>query len=276
MPNNTEKIKTYIEEQESKTSVGKLDENLANLWLDVKISSRLKNDTKLLEYATLFLSEEKTIFTTFQLQFLELKASLTCPYFDDFKIFLEELKQWNNTNKPNETPEAIDDTHELFWTKVSEIESQPYHKNSTTWVTRCSATAQFNGLDFWLTLPTWDAYTAWAKIPTISAYTDTIPSWNQTEKPNANRPAISIDNFTPSDDSNFTDIYTSSQSGYGHRAVAFKDGLWNWYVLDPYTRVNWILDGSPKKLEDYMNQRKIIKANFYTASKYIAQERAYT
>jgi hypothetical protein len=31
MPNNTEKIKTYIEEQEAETSVVKLDENLANL-----------------------------------------------------------------------------------------------------------------------------------------------------------------------------------------------------------------------------------------------------
>lgn len=277
MINQIEQVTTYIEEKEKTTSVGQLDENLESLWLDIKISSRLKNDETLLDYAKMYLNESKSIFDNFKMQFISLKAKILCPYFDDFKIFLDELKLWNNTNKPNETPEIIDDTHEFFWTKISEIESQPYYKNPEEGgTTRCSATAQFNGLDFGLTLPTGNAYDAWSKVPTISAYTDTIPSWNQAEKPSANWPAIAIDNFIPTDDSNFADIYTSSQSGYGHRAIAFKDSLWEWYVLDPYTRVNWILDGSPKKLDDYMNQRKVVKSNFYTASNYSPTERQYT
>lgn len=274
--NQIEEIKSYIDQKEKETSVWQLDESLESLWLDVKVSSWLKNDEKLLDYAQMYLKEPKSIRETIKIPFLELKASITCPYFDDFKNFMKELKQWNNNEEVNNNTEVIDDTHEFIWKKVSDIKSQPFYKNASTGVTRCSATAKFNWLDFGVELPSWDAYDAWSKVPSVSSYNKTIPDWKKTEKPNSNWPAISIDSFLPSDDSNFADIYIESSSDYGHRAIAFKDNLWQWYILDPYTRVNWILDDSPKKLQDYISQRKILKSNFYTSAWYSPQERQYT
>ncbi len=281
MTTNIEEIKTYIEEQESKTSVGQLDENLESFWFDIKISSRLENDTKLLEYATLFLSEEKTIFTTFQLQFLELKASLTCPYFADFKLFLEELKKWENTNENtnSSTIDTIWDEHLFLWIKVSDIKSQPYYKPVADWSTRCAKTARFNWLDFGLALQSGNAYDAGTLVPTVAqSYVETIPDWKENERPNTNWSARTIYEFKnmENDNINFADIYTDSKSTYGHRAVAFKDVTWQWYVLDPYTRVNGILDNSPKKLEDYMSQRKIVKSHFYTSTEYNPEARKYS
>lgn len=271
-----EKIEKFIDEKEKKTLMWQLNENLEELWLDVKIGEWLKNDEMLLSYAQMYLNESKSIFDSFKMQFIELKAKIQCPYFEDFKVFLNELKQWENTKNQNESSEFIDDAHQFLGTKVSDIESQPYYKNPEKGgTTRCSATAQFNWLDFWLTLPKWNAYDAWAIVPSISAYIDTIPNWNQAEKPKATRPSISVDDFNLSDNSNFADIYTSSNSNYGHRAVAFKDWTWQWYVLDPYTRVNGNLDDKPKKLEDYMSQRKIVKSNFYTSAWYNPKEINY-
>jgi hypothetical protein len=59
----------------------------------VQISHWLKNDEKMLNYAKLYLKNKKNIMESFKIQFLELRISVTCPYFEDFKIFLDELKK---------------------------------------------------------------------------------------------------------------------------------------------------------------------------------------
>lgn len=274
MQNQIEEVKTYIEQQEKETPLWQIDQNLESLGLDVKISSWLKNDETLLSYAQVFLKENQTIWEKIKMPFLELKAKILCPYFDEFKTFLAELKEWQNATQ-DQTVEQIDDTHEFCWTKVSEIESQPYYKNSYTGVTRCSATAQFNWSDFWLTLPSWDAYDAGTKPWDLDQYQKTVPSSKVNKKPESIRSKLDVSEFNVDEDINFADIYTSSSSDYGHRAVAFKDSTGQWYVLDPYTRVNWVLDNSPKKLEDYMQNRDILKSHFYQSSYYSPESREY-
>jgi hypothetical protein len=216
-----------------------------------------------------------------------LRISVTCPYFEDFKIFLDELKKWENTDENNEdniwsSQDNIDlvwAEHDFLWTDVYNIRSQPFYKNPSTWVTRCAATARFNWLNFWLVLPSWDAYTAWAKIPHIPQYKVTTPESRKNQKPKSSWVGIDLDEFKnikeKGDGINFADIYLNSNSKYGHRAVAFKDDIWERYVLDPYTRVKWKLNNKPKKLSEYMSNKKIVKSNFYHSSWYRFESRNY-
>ncbi len=281
---NKEKIKTFIEDKEKTTSIWQLNENLEELWLDVKIGEWLKNDKKMLTYAEhfLWLKESWGLFWWIKMQFLELRLSMTCPYFEDFKSFLGELKKWEDTealdsdDKKNESDniDVIINNNEFMWTKVSEIKSQPFYKNPGSWVTRCAATARFNALDFGLNLPWGNAYDAW-KNP-WSKTKETLPESKQNKKPSSSWSALDLEDFPKSDDKiNFADLYTQSNSGFGHRVAGFKDWSWQWYVLDPYTRVNGRLDNSPKKIEDYMNSKKIIKSHFYTSPGYISKIRKY-
>lgn len=280
---NKEKIQTFIEEQEKTTSIWQLNENLEELWLDVKIWEWLKNDQKMLTYAEhfLWLKESWDLFWWIKLQFLELRLSITCPYFEDFKSFLKELKIWDDTEELDDNQDHTSDnidivSHntEFMWTKVSEIKSQPFYKNPGSWVTRCAATARFNALDFGLDLPWWNAYDAW-KNP-WSNIQKTLPASKQNKKPSSSWSSLDINSFPKSDgEINFVDLYTSSSSKYGHRVVWFKDGTWQWYVLDPYTRVNWKLDNKPKKIEAYVKSKKIVKGHFYKSSWYRFESKKY-
>lgn len=279
---NKEKIQTFIEEKEKTTSIWQLNENLEELWLDVKLGEWLKNDKNMLTYAEHFLELKESwgFFWWIKIQFLELRLSMTCPYFEDFKSFLEELKKWDDIKEGDETNTKTDDidvisnNNKFIGTKLSEIKSQPFYKNVWTWVTRCAATARFNALDFGLNLPWWNAYDAW-KNP-WNNIEKTLPVSKQNKKPKSSWSSLDIDDFPKSDSKiNFADIYTKSRSSFGHRVSAFKDGSWQWYILDPYTRVNGKLNNSPKKIEDYVKSKKIIKSHFYTSSGYSPESRKY-
>ena len=293
------KVEEYINIHEQEKWYWKLAETVADLaWLEKEtkenlIHKRLKNNKDLLTYAELHNKiENLNIWESLQLKLLEVKLSVSCPYFEDFKDFLKEINSWpysppqntpilethENTTHENTTPENITNTptdttieiekiwnHVFCGTNIDNIQSEPFEKNRKTGVTRCSKTAQSNWLNFWIQLPNWDAYNAW-KNPWKDSI-QTIPQDKTNKRPTNSRKWISISEFN-STTWNYADIFVSSKSKYWHRASAFKDDSWQWYVLDPYTRVNWILDRKPKKLEDYMEEKKILKANIYHSDWY--------
>lgn len=306
-------IKEYVQNKEKGWLLWTFDsiksEFNSLVWRETKETEKwlhlfewLKNDKNLLTYAELKNKEESELssWEKIKLNLLELKLSITCPYFSDFKAFLEELKKWeyvpetvDNTVPQNttstqtdnqwwqdelsnesETTETIEETHEFCNVPLWEIKSYPYYKNSKTWVTWCSATAQMNWQNFGLSLPHGDAYNAWAKPWKESLFT--LPKDKKEKKPSKNWPTIKSSEFqSVSDDANFADIYVESKSNYGHRAVAFRDSTWQRYVLDPYIRVRWRLDDSPKKLEDYLSTKKIVKSHFYQSNWYSDKELSY-
>lgn len=334
------KIKEYVQEKEKNSVVWLIDSIKTELnvlawkeWWQEKdkfhFFERLKNDKNLLTYAELKNKEwELKFWDKFKLQLLELKLSITCPYFSDFKIFLEDLKKWekidesestitgeiqdmepnvpwdwiaeqsgewsddiSETGEPSESTgstEAAESTgavettkatesmevHTFCWVDLWNIQSYPYYKNSKTWVTWCSATAQMNGQNFWLSLPSGDAYDA-GKKPGNNCLL-TLPKDKKEKRPSKNWASIKYLEFKSlKNKSNFADIYVESKSSYWHRAVAFMDSTWQRYVLDPYIRVKWVLDTTPKKLQDYLSVRKVVKAHFYESCGYSDKELAY-
>ena len=276
------KIEWYINEKEQENWFWIIAETVAELaWVEKEtkenfLSKWLKNDENLLAYAELTMKTEKlNIWEMLKQKLLELKLSITCPYFADFKDFLKELKLWTDTS-PNATDavstESLSESTEIWGhtfcgTNLNNIKSEPFEKNSKTWVTWCSKTARFNWKNFWIILPSWNAYDAW-RIPWEGCI-KSIPQEKKDKQPNKSWNWIEASAFKSITKWNFADIYTDSKSGYGHRAAAFKDDSWEWYVLDPYTRVNWRLDNSPKKLEDYLKFRKIVKAHIYESGWYL-------
>jgi len=266
-------IEAYITEKESKDSDNLID-TIANLGLieqetkDNMLKNWLKNDEKLLSYAELAFNEKLNTKEYIEKWLLELRLSITCPYFRDFKDFLEQLKSWNNiSNSPTTAETSVEFSNKTFCgTSLSCIKSEPYQKNSETWVTWCSRTARRNWENFWLKLPSGNAYDAWEKPG--DNIIKTIPEDKSNKRPRKSWEWIQVNKFKAIEEWNYADIYTDSKSDYGHRAAAFKDDNGQWYVLDPYTRVNWILDNSPKKLEDYLSVRKIVKAHFYQSNWY--------
>lgn len=274
---NTElEVKNYVEQKEKEQAdtlgvLGELKNKLkdeAEKGDDDKwhLFKWLRNDENLLTYAKLVMDWEKF---SFKHWLLELKLSVTCPYFADFKDFLEELKRWtvssSSTETTNESSEILGNT--FCWTSVGNIESEPYEKNSETWVTWCSKTARNNWKNFWIILPSWNAYDAWCKP--WNDCIKSIPENKKDKRPQKSWKWIESSQFTSITKWNYADIYTDSKSSYGHRAAAFKDDNWQWYILDPYTRVNWRLDNSPKRLEDYLGVRKIVKAHIYESRWYV-------
>ncbi len=259
-------------------------ENWPEKWF---LSKWLKNDEAMLAYAELVMKvEELNFWERVKQKLLELKLSITCPYFDDFKDFLQELKRWTNTSATqtsenggtatsdrtasettNESTETS--THNFCGTNIRNIKSEPFEKNSQTWVTWCSKTARNNWKNFWIILPSWNAYDAWERPWRDSI--QTIPANKINGKPSKKWDRIADSTFRNISRGNYADIYVSSKSNYGHRAAAFKDNTWQWYVLDPYVRVKWILDNSPKKLEDYLTERKILKAHIYESKRYLPE-----
>lgn len=273
-------VKSYIQKKEQASwETGILDTvtNLSSLEKETKewfLSEWLKNDKGLLSYAELFMKTDKlNIWESIKFKLLDVKLSITCSYFSDFKDFLEELKRWNDTSEEmsstgvelsNESSESA--SHTFCGIDIKDIKSEPFQKSSEMGVTRCSKTALYNWKNFNVDLPSGNAYDA-GKNPWKGCLT-TIPRDKQNEKPQNKREWISIDTFKSEWKWNYADVYTNSKSSYGHRASAFKDDKWERYVLDPYTRVNWKLDNSPKKLSDYLSVRKIVKAHMYESSWY--------
>ena len=297
-----QQVKHYINENEQTQWFWKLADVVEDLtWLKEEteswvenwpekwfLSKWLKNDEAMLAYAELVMKVEKLNFwERVKQKLLELKLSISCPYFEDFKDFLQELKRWTNTSttQASETTgpttsttaatEASTETaetsaHNFCGTNIRNIKSEPFEKNSRTWVTWCSKTARNNWKNFWIILPSGNAYDAWERPWRDSI--QTIPANKTDKRPQKSWEWISISTFKGIKKGNYADIYVSSKSNYGHRAAAFKDNTWQWYVLDPYTRVNWKLDNSPKKLEDYLSQRSILKAHIYESKWYLPGE----
>ena len=285
------KVEEYINNNEQEKWYWKLAETVADLvWVEEEVkewflNKWLKNEKSLLEYAELSMKTEKLNFwETIKRKLLEVKLSITCPYFADFKDFLEELKLWTDTSKTDATStsttsstskettsESIDlSTRQFCWTSVSRIKSEPFEKNSKTWVTWCSKTAYNNWYNFGLRLPSWDAYNA-GKKPWVDCI-ETIPANRKNDQPKKSWEWIDTSAFRSLSKWNYAEIYVESKSDFGHRATAFKDDSWKWYVLDPNTRVNWRLDNTPKKLEDYSNTRKIVKAHIYESRWYVKKD----
>ncbi len=280
-----EKIQEYIKEKEEKNWLKKLaevfdgDEEKEEDKESFSFFNWLKNDKNLLEYANLYNKPEKlNIWESIKFKLLEVKLSITCPYFADFKNFLEELKRWtdisdttsgtsSSTTSTETTSESIETwNHTFCGTNVSRIKSEPFQRNSKTGVTWCSKTARFNWYNFGLRLPSWDAYKAGTNPWKDSI--QTIPRDRIGKQPKNSWEWIEVSVFKSLSKWNYADIYVESKSNYGHRAAAFRDDSWQWYVLDPYTRVNWRLDNTPKKLEDYISTRKIVKAHVYESKWY--------
>lgn len=287
--NKESEIKNYIQHKELSKSYSNFFETIADLvWLEKETKEKiltnwLKNDESLLAYANLVMKTEKLNFwESIKRKLLEVKLSITCPYFADFKDFLEDLKRWSDTSTTESTTGAATSTEttsesielsnsQFCWTSVSSIKSEPFQKNSRTWVTWCSKTARNNWKNFWIVLPSWDAYNAW-KLPWKDCLM-TIPSNKKNTTPQKSWEGIDASKFKSITKWNYADIYTGSLSNYWHRAAAFKDDSWQWYVLDPYTRVNWRLDNTPKKLEDYIKVKKIVKAHIYESRWYLPDDK---
>ena len=146
---------------------------------------------------------------------------------------------------------------------ATKIQSSPFRKNPKTGVTLCAATAKFNAQKFWLTFPSGNAWDASTAKPTEKEYQTSLPVSKIGEKPNRNWTPLSISDFDAMKGVNVADIFPDSKSGYGHRAVAFRDKNGEWMVLDPYIKVPWTTSTEPKRLEDYMKSRKVFKSHFY-------------
>ncbi len=281
------KIKEYIENKQKDSVLWSIDSITSEfnslIWKEEKetkdglhLFERLKNDKALLKYAELK-SKEKELkrWDKVKMELLELRLSVTCPYFKDFQAFLEELNKWEYSPQPWENWESWNTWHEFVefqWKSfcgfsINNISSSPYYKNSQTWVTWCSKTARENWKNFGIILPSWNAYDAWEKPWQDCVWT--LPKDKINDKPKKRRKAIETQDFISGSKWNYADIYTESWSDYGHRVSAFKDDSGQWYVLDPYTRVNWKLDTSPKKLEDYIKVKKILKVHFYESKWYV-------
>lgn len=291
MENETQ-IKNYIDTKEKNTlswTLTTIENNYNNLlqketketgdWL--KLFQWLKNDKALLKYAEYKAKEnELKRWEKVKMELLELRLSITCPYFKDFQEFLDELNQWeyvpqpwddwNNWNEGWNENVEIRQSNTFCGATIDNILSSPYYRNSQTWVTWCSKTARENWKRFGIVLPSWNAYDAWERPWQDCLWT--LPADKVNDKPKKRWKAIEPSDFIAWSKWNYADIYVESKSDYGHRAAAFKDDSWQWYVLDPYTRVNWRLDTKPKKLEDYVKVKKIVKAHFYESKGYVPED----
>ena len=143
------------------------------------------------------------------------------------------------------------------------VKSAPFER-SESWCTLCARTAWKNGQTFGVNLQRGNAYDAARMSPISSSFQKKIGSVDKKEYLHSDFSALSPG-------SNFADIYTTSSSKYGHRAVAFlnqRDG--KRYVLDPYPK--WMgRSTQPVTLDDYQKKtnRKILQANFYKSEYYV-------
>lgn len=165
--------------------------------------------------------------------------------------------------------EKVDSNPMFLDTPIWKIISYPTIKNEETESYCCSRTARLNGLHFWISLPRWNAYSAWI-FPT-KWIIEIIPKEKEWKKPSKDRVAIGEWEFKSVDTSaNFADIYAESSNSYGHRAIAIRDTTWKRYILDPYIKIDGKKSLNPIKLKDYITKwRRILKAHFYHSNWYI-------
>lgn len=148
---------------------------------------------------------------------------------------------------------------------ASKIQSSPFER-SRSGTTLCAKTAKENAEKFGIELPSGNARDASQEVPTAENYKTTLPADKKTDRPQRSREPLTIEDFNAMEGVNVADIYPDSKSKYGHRAVAFRDISGERMVLDPYIKVNGVRDTKPKKLEDYMQARKVFKSHFYEAN----------
>lgn len=159
--------------------------------------------------------------------------------------------------------------NKVDWFNDSKVKSQPLRKNPKTGTTLCSATTRFNGNDFWIDLPSWNAYDVATILPENNKnYIFTLPQNKKVARPNWWWIPLTLNDFNRVSDANVADIYPTSQSQYWHRALAFKNQKWKWMVLDPYIKIDGFGRTDPKPLEEYAKKRPILKAHFYLSNKY--------
>lgn len=183
-----------------------------------------------------------------------------------WKTTLETLKFYLKLDKT-----AIEGKAYFHWKPLYEISSHKLMRDPETGKFCCSKTAWFNGRQFGVSLPRWNAYEALTH-PWRTALRS-VPQNKKYKQPKAIRPAVTQEDFlSVKKNINFVDFCTYTKSKFGHRAVWFRDDKWEWYILDPYTKVNWRKNESPKKLEDYLKRRKIVKAHFYHSSWYTKEQ----
>lgn len=140
------------------------------------------------------------------------------------------------------------------------MKSEPFER-SNKGTTLCAKTAWSNAQNFGINLPRGNAYDAARETPISSAFKKTVGSVDQPKK-------ISTDFSKFASDSNFADIYTTSKSQYGHRAIAFlNQSDHQRYVLDPYSNKQ---KTDPIPLMEYQEKRGVIQANFYKSEYYVA------
>ncbi|MDR0859639.1 MAG: hypothetical protein LBO09_01280 [Candidatus Peribacteria bacterium] len=188
----------------------------------------------------------------------------------------EELEQEMDTKVTTERQHYIDEQKKLNtnWTedalvipgrigtlpKSFPVKSAPYEKSSSG-TTLCAKTAWNNAQNFGINLPSGNAYDAARKSPISSAFQKKVGSVDQPKQ------KISTDFSKLAPESNFADIYTTSKSQYGHRAIAFlNQSDHQRYVLDPYSNKQAT---TPILLADYQKKRGVIQANFYTSEYYV-------
>ena len=180
---------------------------------------------------------------------------------------LSQSSQFNTFNHLDSWLVVSSEKKENLWRvegfDVAKIHSEPARKNPKTWVTLCAATAKFNAQKFGLTFPSGNAWDASTTKPTEKEYQSSLPASKIEERPKRNWSPLSISDFDAMKGVNVADIFPDSKSGYGHRAVAFRDKNGERMVLDPYIKVAWIASTEPKKLEEYMKSTKVFKSHFY-------------
>ena len=163
------------------------------------------------------------------------------------------------SNLVTKAKEKVSEFLELF--DPSKIFSSKFEVRKGT--TMCSRTAYKNARQFWVNIPVGNAYAASILTPIDkNHYKKSIPEGKEKTKPRNSWETLNTDTITSNRDTNFADIYVSSSSKYGHRAVAFK---WTdtWYVLDPYRA--WNRSTKPIPLDVYASKNRILKAHLYNA-----------
>jgi hypothetical protein len=141
------------------------------------------------------------------------------------------------------------------------VKSEPFER-SNKGTTLCSRTAWKNAQNFGINLPRGDARDAKKLSPISSAFQKKIDTPSQ----------LKSDFSTLAPESNFADIYTTSKSQYGHRAIAFlNQSDHKWYVLDPYSKgLKRNTPTAPVLLADYQKTRPLVQANFYKSDYCVA------
>lgn len=126
------KVKDYInkkEQAEWKSSLAGTILELTSLEKEVKdwfLSEWIKNDKGLLSYAELAMKKNLNFWESIKFKLLDVKLSLTCPYFTDFKSFLERLERWNDTS------DTSTESQTNTWSTKSKVETADWKVESAT------------------------------------------------------------------------------------------------------------------------------------------------